>query len=253
MNKVAYNGIILTVDSPILLQMLISQCYHFGIINPMKNHLNDYTVTDTTIKLSDREIQLTIVDDPDRFLDKLSREDSEGWLFLPYWIYLWESAIGLARHISELDRALSDKHVLEIGCGFGLVGITACQAGANVVFTDFEHDALLFAKHNAQQNGIDSTVFIQMDWNALCFQDKFDVILASDVIYEEQNWKPILSLLQNLLSPYGVAFFSEPNRKNADGFFKCVRENGFTYQKSTCSISLNQKTTQINIYTVKRA
>ncbi|MDE0085974.1 MAG: methyltransferase domain-containing protein, partial [Candidatus Poribacteria bacterium] len=171
----------------------------------MKNLLNDYPVTDTTIQLSDREIQLMIVDAPDRFLDKLSREDSKGWLLLPYWIYLWESAIGLARHISELDRPLSEKRVLEIGCGFGLAGIAACQAGAKVVFTDFEHDALLFAKHNAQQNGIDSAIFIQMDWNALCFQYKFDVILASDVIYEEQNWQPILSLLQNLLSPDGVA------------------------------------------------
>ena len=219
----------------------------------MKNFLNDYPVTDTTIQLSDREIQLTIVDDPDRFLDKLSREDSDGWLFLPYWIYLWESAIGLARHISELDRSLSDKCVLEIGCGFGLAGITACQAGAKVVFTDFEHDALLFAKHNAQQNGIDSAIFVQMDWNALCFQDKFDVILASDVIYEEQNWQPILSLLQNLLSPDGVAFFSEPNRKNADGFFIRIRDNGFTYQKSTCSISEDGKTIQVNIYKVEHA
>ncbi|MDE0314265.1 MAG: methyltransferase domain-containing protein [Candidatus Poribacteria bacterium] len=219
----------------------------------MKNLLNDYPVTDTTIQLSDREIQLTIVDDPDRFLDKLSREDSEGRLFLPYWIYLWESAIGLARHISELDKVLSDKRVLEIGCGIGVAGITACQAGAKVIFTDFEHDALLFAKHNAQQNGIDSAIFIQMDWNALCFQDKFDIILASDVIYEEQNWEPILSLLQNLLNPDGVAFFSEPNRKNADGFFKCIRDNGFTYKKSICSISLNQKTTRINIYKIEHA
>ena len=186
----------------------------------MKNYLNDYPVTDTTIQLSAREIQLTIVDKPDRFLDKLSREDREGRLFLPYWIYLWESAIGLARHISELGSTLSDKHVLEIGCGFGLAGITACQAGAKVVFTDFEHDALLFAKHNAEQNHVNSAIFIQMDWNAPCFQNKFDVILASDVIYEEQNWQPILSLLQNLLSPDGVAFFSEPNRKNADGFFR---------------------------------
>ncbi|MDE0482134.1 MAG: methyltransferase domain-containing protein [Candidatus Poribacteria bacterium] len=217
----------------------------------IKNHLKSYPITHTTIQLSDREIQLTIVDDPDRFLDKLSREDSEGWLFLPYWIYLWESAIGLARHISELDRPLSDKRVLEIGCGFGLAGITACQAGAKVVFTDFEHDALLFARHNVEQNGIDSAIFVQMDWNALCFQDKFDIILASDVIYEEQNWEPILSSLQNLLSPDGVAFFSEPNRKNADGFFKCLRDNGFTYQKSTCSISEDGKTIQVNIYKVE--
>ncbi len=219
----------------------------------MKNYLKNYPITHTTIQLRNREIQLTIVDDPDHFLDKLSREDSEGRLFLPYWIYMWESAIGLARHVSEIGETFSNQNILEIGCGFGLGGIVASQAGAKVIFTDFEYDALLFAKHNAQQNGIDSAIFVQMDWNAPCFHSKFDVILASDVIYEEQNWKPILGLLQNLLAPQGIALFSEPNRKNADGFFRCIRKNGFTYQKSTCSISLNQKTTSINIYTIKRA
>ncbi len=218
----------------------------------MKNYLKSYPITHTTIQLRDREIQLTIVDAPDRFLDELSREDSEGRLFLPYWIYLWESAIGLARHISEKNETFPEKYILEIGCGYGLGGIAACQAGANVVFTDFEHDALLFSIHNAQQNGIDSAIFIQMDWNTPCFHCKFDLILASDVIYEEQNWQPILELLQNLLSDQGTALFSEPNRKNADGFFKYLRNNGFTFEKTTCSISLDQKTTLINIYTVKR-
>ena len=225
---------------------------NFRYREQMKNYLKNYPITHTTIQLEDSKIELTIVDKPDRFLDKLSKEDREGRLFLPYWIYLWESAIGLARHVSEIGKTFSDTYILEIGCGFGLGGIVACQAGAKGVFTDFEYDALLFAKHNAQQNGIDSAIFVQMDWNAPCFHCKFDAILASDVIYEEQNWEPILSLLQGLLSDDGIAIFSEPNRKNADGFFKCIRDNGFTYQKSTCSISLDQKTRSINIYAIKR-
>lgn len=212
----------------------------------------DYPLKHTTILLENGEIHLTIVDDPDRFLDKLSKENNEGRLFLPYWIYLWESAVGLARHISELGEMLCGQDTLEIGCGFGLAGIVARQAGAKVVFTDFEHDALLFAQYNSQQNGINSAAFVQMDWDTPCFSTKFDVILASDVIYEEENWKPILGLLQNLLNTDGTALFSEPNRKNADGFLKCIRKNGFTFQKSTCSISLDQKTTHINIYTVQR-
>ncbi|MCE2400524.1 methyltransferase domain-containing protein [Candidatus Poribacteria bacterium] len=218
----------------------------------MENYLKNYPITQTAIQLGDREILLTIVDDPDHFLDKLSREDSKGTLFLPYWIYLWESAIGLARHVSKIRKTFSDKYILEIGCGFGLGGIVACQAGAKVIFTDFEYDALLFSKHNAQQNGINSAIFVQMDWNAPCFHSKFDVILGSDVIYEEQNWQPILCLLQSLLADEGIALFSEPNRKNADGFFRCIRENGFDFEKSTCSISLTQRTTSINIYTIKR-
>ncbi len=218
----------------------------------MKNRLLVYPTTNTTLQIGNGEIQLTIIDEPDLFLDKLSKEDRDGRLYLPYWTYLWESAIGLAHYVSELGATFSGQHILEIGCGFGLAGIVACQAGAKVVFTDFEYDALQFALHNSQLNGIDSAIFVQMDWNTPCFNSKFDVILASDVIYEEENWEPITRLLLNLLVSDGIAIFSEPNRKNADGFFKCITENGFTFEKTTCPISLDQKTTQINIYTVKR-
>ena len=218
----------------------------------MKNRLLVYPTTNTTLQIGNGEIQLTIVDEPDLFLDKLSKEDRDGRLYLPYWTYLWESAIGLARYVSELGATFSGQHILEIGCGFGLAGIVACQAGAKVVFTDFEHDALQFALHNSQLNGIENGIFVQMDWNTPCFNSKFDVILASDVIYEEENWEPITRLLLNLLVSDGIAIFSEPNRKNADGFFKCITENGFTFEKTTCAISLDQKSAQINIYTVKR-
>ena len=221
------------------------------VLIKMKNNLNDYPVTNMTIQIGSGEIELTIVDDPDRFLDRLSREDSEGSLYLPYWTYLWDSAIVLARHVSEIGEMLIGQHILEIGCGFGLAGIVACQAGGKVVFTDFEHNALLFAKHNTLQNNIDTATIVQMDWNRVCFQSKFDVILASDVIYEEQNWLPILDLLRNLLDPNGVAIFSEPNRKNAGGFFTDLRENGFTFEKSTCTISLDNRKTLINLYTIR--
>ena len=218
----------------------------------MKNRLLTYPTTNTTLQIGNREIQLTIVDDPDLFLDKLSKEDRDGRLYLPYWTYLWESTIGLAHYVSELGATLSGQHIIEIGCGFGLAGIVACQAGAKVVFTDFEHDALQFALHNSQLNGIENGVFVQMDWNTPCFNSKFDVILASDVIYEEENWQPIMSLLQNLLASHGIVIFSEPNRKNADSFFECISKNGFTFEKTTCPISLDRRTTQINIYIVKR-
>lgn len=214
-------------------------------------YLFNYPVKNTQITLEDRKIQLTIVDEPDCYLEELSKEDGEGRLYLPYWTYLWESSIGLAQHILQFLSAISNISILEIGCGYGLAGIVACQVGAKVVFTDFEHDALSFARHNLHLNGEISTNFVQMDWSAPCFQYNFDVILGADVIYEEQNWISIIDLLTSHLAPKGIAIFAEPYRKNADGFFKSIRERGFTIQKSSCTISLEQKTTAINILEIK--
>ena len=219
----------------------------------MKTALPDYGLTSTIIKLKRGRVQLTIVKEPDWFLEQLSREDNEGKLYLPYWSYLWESSIGLARYIDNVGAQLASARVLEIGCGFGLAGIVACRVGAKVVFTDAERDALRFAQHNAEQNDVEHNAdFVQMDWNTPCFDCKFRYILAADVIYEEHHWQPILILLQESLAPNGVALFSEPNRTNAIGFFKLLRVNGFTYQKSTYPVTLDRNTSQVSIYTVRR-
>lgn len=220
----------------------------------MKSPLFNYPLINTAILLENREIPLTIIEEPDWFLEQLSREDSAGRLYLPYWTYLWEASIGLARHVEKIGPYLKETHILEIGCGFGLTGIVACLAGAKVVFTDSETEALFFVQHNAQQNNVVNLAnFVQMDWNAPCFSCQFDYILASDVIYEEHHWAPILTLLQDYLTSDSIALFSEPNRNNAIGFFKLLTENGFSYQKSTCPVTLNGKTAKVCIYTVRRA
>ena len=217
------------------------------------NRILDYPLKNTEICLNDWNCQLDVVDEFDQILDLLSKEDNEGTLLLPYWAYLWESSIGLAEHLSDNSTILTDKRILEIGCGYGLAGIVAAKVGAIVTFTDFEHDALQFARHNSQQNDVSTGTFVQMDWSAPCFQNGFDVVLGADVIYEEQNWDPIIELLHNLLEPKGEAIFSEPKRKNADGFFERIQKNGFSFKRTTRTISLEQKTLEINIFQVKHA
>jgi len=222
------------------------------MIKEMDTQLRDYPVTSTIVKLKTGRVQLTLIEEPDWYLDRLSREDGEGRLYLPYWTYLWESAIGLARHVETLGAQLRAAQTLEIGCGFGLTGIVACRMGAKVVFTDAEREALHFAHHNAEQNGVEERAdFVQMDWNTPCFNRKFHCILAADVIYEEHHWQPILTLLQEYLMPNGIALFSEPNRKNAIGFFKLLNASGFTYRKSDYPVKLDGRTNQVSIYRVR--
>ena len=219
----------------------------------MKTELQDYPLTSTIIKLKTGRIQLTLIKEPDWFLEQLSREDDEGKLYLPYWTYLWESSIALAHHVERLGKHIENTTVLEIGCGFGLTGIVACRMGARVVFTDAEREALRFAHHNAEQNSVSQHAdFVQMDWNTPCFNRKFRYILAADVIYEEHHWQPIITLLQDHLASNGVALFSEPNRSNAVEFFKLLKANGFTYQKSAAPATFDKETSYVSIYTIRR-
>ena len=213
-----------------------------------------YPVAEKTIPLINNQICMTIIDDPDQLLDTLSKEDQCGTLHLPYWTYLWPSAIGLARYL-DLSHGFEGQQILEIGCGLGLAGIVACQKGGTVLFTDYERDTLTFAQYNALQNGCDDRAsFVQMDWNSPCLKGKFSRILASDVIYEDTHWSPILSLLQKHLAPDGEAIFSEPNRTSAPGFLERINRYGFTYTTQTDDVvGLDGVVFKISIYCLKWA
>ncbi len=212
-----------------------------------------YPVGETTIPLIANKIRMAIIDDPDQLLDTLSKEDQCGTLHLPYWTYLWPSAIGLARYL-DLSDGFEGQRVLEIGCGFGLAGIVACRKGGIVLFTDYELDTLTFARYNASQNGCtNQSSFVQMDWNSSCLKGKFSRILASDVIYEDTHWNPILSLLQTHLTPDGEAIFAEPNRTSASGFLERVGRYGFTYTTQTDEVvGLDGVVFKISIYRLRR-
>ena len=212
-----------------------------------------YPVEEKTIPLVSNPIRMAIIDDPDQLLDTLSKEDPSGTLHLPYWTYLWPSAIGLAQYLDRSD-GLAGQRILEIGCGFGLAGIVACQKGGIGLFTDYERDPLSFARYNALQNGCaERASFLQMDWNTPCLKGKFSRILASDVIYEDTHWNPILALLQTHLAPDGEAIFSEPNRTSVSGFLERISRYGFTYTKQTNDVvGLDGVVFKISIYCLRR-
>ncbi len=172
---------------------------------------------------------------------------------LPYWADIWTSAIELARYCIE-EADLNGKDVLELGCGLGLAGIAAAKRGANVIFSDYEDDALEFARCNAQTNLsaeiVNSSIrFINLDWRcideSLPQPQKFDMILAADVVYERRNFFPLIDVLQRFLKPTGIAVFTEPARTIGEQFFKLLREAGFSLSVTPCKVELDGKTAAI--------
>lgn len=189
-----------------------------------------YETDDVLLDTGSMTVRLTKIKDLDAMLDDVDpitfAEDER----LPYWAELWPSAIGLARYLDR-DVSLRGKHVLELGCGLGLLGVIAARDGARVLCTDYEPVALAFARYNALQNGCRHIHYRLVDWRYPALKRRYDVILASDVIYEARNFGPIVALLQRYLARGGCAFFADPGRPNAVPFFALLRQRGFTYQK----------------------
>src|SRR5437762_2574686 len=74
-----------------------------------------------------------------------------------------------------------------LACAVGTTGIAAALRGWHVTFTDYDPEAVQFAAHNAQRNGIpeERVRAIHMDWRSP-IAEKFPWVLASDVLYERR-------------------------------------------------------------------
>ena len=123
---------------------------------------------------------------------RCSREESfEHEEFLPYWAELWSSAVALAHDLSL--RSLRGKRTLELGCGLGLPSIAAARSGGRVLATDWSPDAVLATARQRRQRNDVRLETLECSWaapEAIVERGPWDLVLASDVLYERRNAKP---------------------------------------------------------------
>lgn len=165
-------------------------------------------------------LRLTVVhpSDPDELIDEEAFEHEE---FLPYWAELWPSALALGRVLER--RELGGLRVLELGCGLAVPSIVAALRGAEVLATDWAPDAIGFAHRNAEVNGarVEIELAAWADVKRLEVRGPWQLVLASDVLYERRN----VELLIDVLSRLGAAetLLADPGRPALAAFLDGAR------------------------------
>jgi predicted nicotinamide N-methyase len=138
----------------------------------------------------------------------------------PYWAVLWRSGVALAYELSGL--ALRGRRVVELGCGLAVPSIAAARAGATVLATDGDPEALALVARNADANDVRLET-AKVHWaepDDLLRRAPFDVVLAADVLYQRASVATLLSLLPRL-APEG--FVADPGRPASDAFLEQAR------------------------------
>jgi predicted nicotinamide N-methyase len=177
--------------------------------------------TDTAdLVIRDRRFRFFVPKSLDRFVD-------QGDVFhdFPLWVKIWEASIVLADHLAGMP-VNPERRFLEIGCGVGVVGIVAAAFGHRITMTEYNSDALDFARANVHTNlSADNAAGIEiarLDWNRPRLEGRFDAIVGSEVIYKETDFQAILKLFETCLRPSGGIVLAEGVRKTSLEFFRQV-------------------------------
>lgn len=120
----------------------------------------------------------------------------------PYWAFCWGGGQALARWLLDHPALVRGLEVVDLGTGSGVAAIAAARAGARrVVAVDVDPTALEVARANATANCVD----IETSTRVPC---AFDILLASDVLYEEGARRRVLDAGRARLG----AWVAEPAR-----------------------------------------
>jgi len=204
-------------------------------------------------------VQEAIVDDhvfsilkPANADDLIREDDFVKDERLPYWADVWPSSLILAGKLLELHG--DGQTALELGCGVGLSTLAATSAGFDVLSTDYYQDALDVTQANVFRNlGLTARTRL-VDWRHIPRDlGTFDLVFASDVLYEKEYALLLPIILCRVLEPEGTALIGDPGRVAAPMFVEACEAHGLKIRdKETRPFAAGEIKQNIDIYEIGR-
>ena len=212
----------------------------------------DLSLADAGIEIGGRNWTVRAVANQDALLE--ANVDYERF---PFGLLLWESAVGLARHLAERPERVRGRRVLELGAGVGLAGIVAQGLGATVWQTDHQPDALAFAQLNAANNGLRPLRRFLADWRHWNHTSRYPVLLGADILYERAMRPHLAEVFRAALEPGGTLLLADPGRPQAIEFIAQLETDGWKFEVDTQNVLLSgegrdNRPVEVAIYTGAR-
>lgn len=163
-----------------------------------------------------------------------ARATIETGAHLPYWALLWPSGLALAEALLAEPATIQRRRCLELGCGLGVTAAVALRLGADLTVSDLFPEALLFAEYNALRVAGQAPQSLLLNWRTPAGRERllaaapFDMLLAADVLYEQEDLVPLLTLAPALLRPGAPFWLAEPGRKVSRAFVEEALARGWS-------------------------
>lgn len=144
----------------------------------------------------------------------------------PLFGIVWASGELLARLM--LDHDIEGKRILEVGCGLGLASHLLNLRGADITSLDIHPLAGDLMAANCVLNSAPEIPFVCSTWGEdQAALGHFDLVLASDVLYEPRHISTLAGFFDRHCAPGGEVIVVEPDRGQAADFLEGMANAGF--------------------------
>ncbi|MFD2231286.1 class I SAM-dependent methyltransferase [Alkalimarinus sediminis] len=162
--------------------------------------------------------------DPEGVAHDLGISDAQWSLFG----IIWPSSLVLAHHM--FDYPTAGKRILEVGCGMALSSLLLNKQDADITATDYHPEVEFFLQRNTKLNNGNDIAFEQADWKSTNDTLKrFDIIIGSDLLYEDQHIEQLASFIGNHANPACEVIVVDPGRGRKNKLSLEMDKLGFTH------------------------
>lgn len=200
-----------------------------------------YQVKQEAHRLGDSDFEIRSLLDRQQFSDPEGLAlalgiSSASW---PLFGMIWPSARMLANAMQTQD--LVGKRILEVGCGLGLASLVIHRRLGDITASDCHPLTEAFLLANAQLNALPPLKYQTGHWaRANPGLGQFDLIIASDVLYERDQPDILAQFIDLHAAPGADIIVLDPDRGNRNRF--CARMQALGYAVHMERAGLTQNT-----------
>lgn len=187
------------------------------------------TIEFDSIESNSIDIHLRSLRDKQEFSDPFGEAESLGISSAQWSLFgvVWESSQTLAQKMANYD--ITNKRILEVGCGMGLSSLVLNKRRADITATDYHPEAGNFLQTNATLNDCPKIPFLRTSWaDEEDGLGLFDVIIGADLLYEKEHVALLAHFIHNHANPTCEVLIVDPGRGFHSAFCKIMVSFGFT-------------------------
>lgn len=145
-------------------------------------------------------------------------------------LYQWKAGAFLA-NLPTMRERCRGRRVVDLGCGRGTLGLSACALGAtHVLFADASAVAIDFLTRTIAQNQLlDRAQAVLHTWGEALPNGPWDVILGGDILYRPEWFPALLDTIAASLATDGCALLSDPRTTLEEGLPALAAARGLAW------------------------